>query len=73
MKILKSQKVITFKVMDETLNPTWDQTLIIPNITLFGRADELREDPPMIIVEIFDRDTVVSFELLTMVFFHKTM
>jgi len=48
------------QVIEETLNPTWDQTLIIPNVTLFGRAEELRDDPPLIIIELFDKDTVVS-------------
>jgi len=46
-------------VIKETLNPTWDQTLIIPSVTLFGRAEELRDDPPLIIIELFDKDAVV--------------
>uniref|UniRef100_F6VBE4 C2 domain-containing protein n=1 Tax=Ciona intestinalis TaxID=7719 RepID=F6VBE4_CIOIN len=51
-------------VIDETLSPTWDQTLIMPNITLYGRAEELRDDPPIIIVEIFDQDNVGKNEYI---------
>ena len=41
------------------MNPTWDQTLIFPKVTLFGRAEELRHDPPVVIIEVFDQDLVV--------------
>uniref|UniRef100_H2Z081 C2 domain-containing protein n=1 Tax=Ciona savignyi TaxID=51511 RepID=H2Z081_CIOSA len=53
-----------FQVIEETLSPTWDQTLIMPNITLFGRAEELRDDPPIIIIEVFDQDTVGKNEYI---------
>ena len=47
-------------MISNTLNPTWDQTLILPHVTLFGRAEELRDDPPVVIIEVFDKDLVVS-------------
>ena len=46
--------------MEETLNPTWDQMLVIKDMTLYGKAEELQLDPPVVIVEIFDKDAVVS-------------
>ena len=46
--------------MEETLNPTWDQMMLIKDMTLYGKAEELQHDPPVVIVEIFDRDSVVS-------------
>uniref|UniRef100_A0AAQ5YL26 C2 domain-containing protein n=1 Tax=Amphiprion ocellaris TaxID=80972 RepID=A0AAQ5YL26_AMPOC len=42
----------------ETLCPTWDQLLVFENVELFGEASELRDDPPIIVIEIYDQDTV---------------
>lgn len=30
------------------------------NVELYGEAGELRDDPPIIVIEIYDQDTVVS-------------
>lgn len=48
------------QVLAETLCPTWDQLLVFENVELFGEASELRDDPPIIVIEIYDQDTVVS-------------
>lgn len=48
------------QVLSETLCPTWDQLLVFDDVELFGEASELREDPPIIVVEIYDQDTVVG-------------
>lgn len=47
------------QVLAETLCPTWDQLLVFENVELFGEASELRDDPPIIVIEIYDQDTVV--------------
>uniref|UniRef100_A0A8C5PB94 Otoferlin n=1 Tax=Leptobrachium leishanense TaxID=445787 RepID=A0A8C5PB94_9ANUR len=46
------------EVLNETLCPTWDQLLVFDNIELFGDASEMRDDPPIIVIEIYDQDTV---------------
>uniref|UniRef100_A0AAQ5XDI0 Otoferlin n=1 Tax=Amphiprion ocellaris TaxID=80972 RepID=A0AAQ5XDI0_AMPOC len=46
------------EVLAETLCPTWDQLLVFENVELFGEASELRDDPPIIVIEIYDQDTV---------------
>uniref|UniRef100_UPI003AAC01DE otoferlin-like isoform X1 n=1 Tax=Centroberyx gerrardi TaxID=166262 RepID=UPI003AAC01DE len=46
------------EVLAETLCPTWDQLLVFENVELFGTASELRDDPPIIVLEIYDQDTV---------------
>ncbi|TMS21639.1 Otoferlin [Larimichthys crocea] len=46
------------EVLAETLCPTWDQLLVFENVELFGEATELRDDPPIIVIEIYDQDTV---------------
>lgn len=30
------------------------------DVELFGEASELRDDPPIIVVELYDQDTVVG-------------
>lgn len=47
------------QVLPETLCPTWDQLLVFENVELFGEACELRDDPPIIVIELYDQDTVV--------------
>lgn len=48
-----------FQVLNETLCPTWDQLLVFDNVELYGEAHEMRDDPPIIVIEIYDQDTVV--------------
>ncbi|XP_061418483.1 otoferlin isoform X4 [Lethenteron reissneri] len=45
------------EVIPETLCPTWDQMLVFDSIELYGEAQELRDDPPIIVIEVFDQDT----------------
>ncbi|XP_051908879.1 otoferlin isoform X6 [Hippocampus zosterae] len=52
------------EVLSETLCPTWDQLLVFDNVELFGEAGELRDDPPIIVVEIYDQDTVGKAEFI---------
>ncbi|XP_059749404.1 otoferlin isoform X2 [Balaenoptera ricei] len=46
------------EVLNETLCPTWDQMLVFDNLELYGEAHELRDDPPIIVIEIYDQDTM---------------
>uniref|UniRef100_A0A8B9PML9 Dysferlin n=1 Tax=Apteryx owenii TaxID=8824 RepID=A0A8B9PML9_APTOW len=53
----QSQKTVVIK---NTLNPTWDQTLIFYEIEIFGDPQNVSDSPPNIVVEIYDHDTYVS-------------
>ena len=46
-------------VMNKTLNPVWDQTLII-DITFFGDLGLLMKHCPVVSLQIFDKDFIVS-------------
>ncbi|XP_071457522.1 otoferlin isoform X3 [Marmota flaviventris] len=46
------------EVLNETLCPTWDQMLVFDNLELYGEAQELRDDPPIIVIEIYDQDSM---------------
>ena len=52
-----------WQVIDETLSPTWDELLVINDVVVYGTKDEIKNDPPMVVIEIFDQDKVVSSHL----------
>uniref|UniRef100_A0A8C9XMX1 Otoferlin n=1 Tax=Sander lucioperca TaxID=283035 RepID=A0A8C9XMX1_SANLU len=52
------------EILPETLCPTWDQLLVFENVELFGEAIELRDDPPIIVIELYDQDTVGKAEFM---------
>ncbi|KAF6105298.1 otoferlin [Phyllostomus discolor] len=52
------------EVLNETLCPTWDQMLVFDNLELYGEAQELRDDPPIIVIEIYDQDTMGKFDFM---------
>ncbi len=47
-----------FKVIDETLSPTWDELLIFEEVLVYGRREDIKANPPMVIIEIYDQDKV---------------
>ncbi|XP_066173634.1 dysferlin isoform X10 [Sylvia atricapilla] len=57
----QSQKTVVVK---NTLNPTWDQTLIFYEIEIFGNPRDVAESPPHILVEIYDHDTYGADEFM---------
>ncbi|XP_078301010.1 otoferlin isoform X6 [Panthera onca] len=52
------------EVLNETLCPTWDQMLVFDNLELYGEAHELRDDPPIIVIEIYDQDTMGKVDFM---------
>uniref|UniRef100_A0A3B3WXK2 C2 domain-containing protein n=1 Tax=Poecilia mexicana TaxID=48701 RepID=A0A3B3WXK2_9TELE len=67
-----SQSQVT-EVLNETLCPTWDQLLVFDDVELFGEATELRDDPPIIVVEFYDQDTVGKAEFIGRTFAKPTI
>uniref|UniRef100_A0A3Q3IMP8 Otoferlin n=1 Tax=Monopterus albus TaxID=43700 RepID=A0A3Q3IMP8_MONAL len=61
------------EVLSETLCPTWDELLVFDDVELFGEATELRDDPPIIVVEIYDQDTVGKAEFIGRTFAKPTI
>nr|XP_015802855.2 otoferlin isoform X5 [Nothobranchius furzeri] len=61
------------EILSETLCPTWDQLLVFDDVELFGEASELRDDPPIVVVEIFDQDTVGKAEFIGRTFAKPTI
>ena len=48
-------------VLTQTLCPTWDQTLIFDEIEIYEGVENVAKNPPSVVVELFDRDSVVRF------------
>ena len=47
-------------ILKESICPTWDQTLWIENIKLFGDPSTILQSPPYVYIEFYDKDTIVS-------------
>ena len=47
------------QVIDETLSPTWDEMLIFNEVVVYGTIDEIKDEPPQLVIELFDQDRVV--------------
>ncbi|XP_056005329.1 myoferlin-like isoform X5 [Ostrea edulis] len=58
-----TQSSMTEKMM-KSLCPTWDQTLIFEEIEIYGDPQSIAENPPEVVVEIFDFDKFGSNEFL---------
>ena len=50
--------------MWETRSPTWDQMLKFKKLALWGDVDEFRCSPPLVVIEIYDKDKNVSCEAI---------
>ncbi|RXN21575.1 dysferlin isoform X5 [Labeo rohita] len=57
----QSQKTVTVR---NTLNPTWDQTLIFYEVEIFGDHLVTERNPPQIVVELYDQDTYGADEFM---------
>ncbi|KAG8190919.1 hypothetical protein JTE90_014400 [Oedothorax gibbosus] len=63
-RVCFSDQSQTTQVIDETLSPTWDEMLLFNDVVVYGSKEDIREDPPVIVVEIFDQDKVGKSEFI---------
>ena len=49
----------TTRVVEQSVCPTWDQTIILDDIFLFGNPDSILQSPPICTVEFYDKDLIV--------------
>ncbi|XP_014718441.1 myoferlin isoform X1 [Equus asinus] len=54
----------TTEIIHSTLNPTWDQTIIFDEIEIYGEPQTVLQNPPKVIIELFDNDQVGKDEFL---------
>ena len=51
-----SNQSIQSKTIDNSVNPTWNQTLSLPEVFLYGSVDDIIRNPPEVFVKIYDSD-----------------
>ncbi|XP_075791273.1 myoferlin isoform X1 [Pelodiscus sinensis] len=54
----------TTEIIHSTLNPMWDQTLIFNEIEIYGDPQTVAQNPPNVVIELFDNDQVGKDEFL---------
>ncbi|KAM6186057.1 myoferlin isoform 2-T2 [Rhynchocyon petersi] len=54
----------TTEIVYKTLNPTWDQTIIFDEIEIYGEPQTVLQNPPKVVIELFDNDQVGKDEFL---------
>ena len=47
------------RVVKESVCPTWDQTLLLNQIRIYGSPNAILETPPPVTMEFFDKDVIV--------------
>lgn len=63
-RIVVGESTATTQVIDETLSPTWDELLVFDDILLYSTIEQIKSDPPTIVIEIFDQDKVGKSEFI---------
>lgn len=56
VRVLFAGHTIQTTVKQQTVNPLWDECLILPIVKLYGDPESIKESPPDIIVQIYDED-----------------
>ncbi|KAJ8383948.1 hypothetical protein AAFF_G00213170 [Aldrovandia affinis] len=54
----------TTAIINQTLTPTWNQMLLFSSLTLHGELSDLVEEPPRIVIELYDDDALGKAEYL---------
>lgn len=57
-------KAADTNIVTQTRNPTWNQTLIFNDIKIWGLMNHIIDNPPTIIIEVFDFDEGVRIFVL---------
>ncbi|BFZ16669.1 hypothetical protein BsWGS_19709 [Bradybaena similaris] len=63
-RISFSDQSIATQVIDQTLSPTWDEMLVLEDVDTYGVTEEIINDPPTIVVEVFDQDKTGRSEFI---------
>lgn len=52
------------QVIEETLSPTWDELLVFEDVLVYGTKEEIKRNPPSVVIEIYDQDKVGKSEFI---------
>ncbi|XP_039972477.1 fer-1-like protein 4 [Xiphias gladius] len=59
-KVLFSNQCQVTRVLSDTLSPAWCECLLFDRVLLEGMREDLQRDPPLVIINIFDYDSMGS-------------
>uniref|UniRef100_A0A3Q2CA86 Fer-1-like protein 4 n=1 Tax=Cyprinodon variegatus TaxID=28743 RepID=A0A3Q2CA86_CYPVA len=59
-KVIFSTQCQVTKVCPDTLSPSWCECLLFDRVLLEGTKEQFQQDPPLIIIDIYDHDAVGS-------------
>uniref|UniRef100_A0A672F388 Fer-1 like family member 4 n=1 Tax=Salarias fasciatus TaxID=181472 RepID=A0A672F388_SALFA len=57
-KVIFSTQCQRTRVLSDTVSPAWCECLLFDRVLLEGTREQLEEDPPLIIINIYDYDSV---------------
>ena len=57
IRVIAFGETITSKVRKNTLNPIWNETIVFPQLILYGPSDYLKKDSVTFVVDVLDKDT----------------
>uniref|UniRef100_A0A8C5QKH4 C2 domain-containing protein n=1 Tax=Leptobrachium leishanense TaxID=445787 RepID=A0A8C5QKH4_9ANUR len=63
-KVVFGNQCQTTQVIPETLAPLWNELLIYDRLTIDGNKEDLKNDPPLIIINMYDMDKFGSPDFL---------
>ncbi|XP_025788448.1 fer-1-like protein 4 [Puma concolor] len=55
-RVLISTQCQTTRVLEQTLSPLWDELLVFDQLIVDGRREHLQEEPPLVVVNVFDHN-----------------
>ena len=64
VRVISPTRCMETRVIQATLNPTWDETLEFENLDLNGHPQFFLEEPRLFLVEVYDHDIVVCSSFL---------
>ncbi|TRY91493.1 hypothetical protein DNTS_029472 [Danionella cerebrum] len=59
-RVVFSTQCQVTRVMEETLSPTWCELLLYDQVLMEGSKDEYRDDPPVVIINLYDYNKLAS-------------
>ena len=59
MRLSFGIRSVTSRTIKKKLNPRWDQMLVLESVPIYGNSGQIVENPPDVVLELFDWDPVV--------------
>lgn len=69
-ELLSVSVCLCCQVISQTLSPTWNQSLLMAHVLLNGDLQYIQEEPPRMVIELYDDDALVSKVLNNQILWH---